>query len=153
VTFQDNWANAKTDGADNEPPDTGTYEVALIDADAFVSKAGEDWVKFAFRRTSDDYEWDVIFGFRTPKATGFTKSQVAELGVDVDGLDSFDDLKAALAEKVGGFYEVEVVQNGDRRNTYVRGVNGGSDVPADTEGLDDARDAVAASKADDDIPF
>jgi hypothetical protein len=149
--FDDTWADADPDqGGNDNPPDDGIHDVALVDARAFTSKGGDDTVVFEWRTVDGDYSWSQVCGFKSPKAAGFTKGQCITAGVDVDSVGSLDELDAALKECVAGFYEVEVQRNGEFVNTYIRGGQKPSqpDVPADTAGLQPA----AASK-DDDVPF
>lgn len=145
MTFEERWAGAKAGGGDNDPPEPGVYEAALVDARAFTSQAGEDWVALTWRDTAGGYEWDVLYGFRSERQTNVTKGQIHALGVLVDEVGTLEELDQELKAKCGSYYTLSVKQKGERRNTYV---DGGvvSDVPADV------REAAAAAKADE-IPF
>jgi hypothetical protein len=149
--FNDTWENATAKGGgDNQPPEPGLYEAALTDTDAFVSKAGDEWVKLTLRRVTDNHEWDVMLGFKSQKQANVTKGTLARIGVAVDEVASFDDFKSALKAVEGRYYEVEVKQNGDFVNTYINEqVDGEPEVPADTADMQPA----AAGGSDEDIPF
>lgn len=144
--FNDTWASASADGSGNEAPPPGIYEVALIDADAFVSKAGNEIAKLELRDVASGHEWTMVLGFQSQGAANFAKSAIASVGVDVEAVDSFDALGSALKEFVGRYYEVEVKQSGEYRNTYVR-AGASPDVPAEMP------EPAAVAGTDDDIPF
>lgn len=152
MTFSDTWQDANPDGGDNEPPEPGVYDVALIDADAFTSKAGDDWAKLELQDVATKYEWTLLLGFKNPKQAGFSKGVCQTVGVDVDSVSSLEELGSALKTHVGSYYSVKVEQNGDYRNTYINGpADEGpkAEVPADTEGLEPA----AAASGDESVPF
>lgn len=152
MSFDEHWESANADGpTNNEPPEAGTYCVALIDGDAFVSKAGEDFAKLGFRDTASGHEWDVLLGFGSQGAANVAKGTCAAIGVSVDEVETLEDLASALKEHVGKFYDVTVKQNGDYRNTYIDGEATGTDVPAEMP----EPEAVAAGGGsdDDEIPF
>ena len=162
MTFEERWATASEEGGgeDNAPPGTGVFEAVLTgDTDAFVSQAGNDIVKLGFKDVHSGHEWAVLYGFKSPKAANVTKGQVAALGVEVDLVESFEELGLAIKEKVGNYYTVECKESGNPQfpwNTYVIGQNEGappSDLPADTTGLDEAKEAVAAAQNGDDVPW
>ena len=130
MTGFDAFKNADPDkeGDDLEPPADGVYTVALMDAGAFTSKAGNFLAKLAFRvqdTTSNGYEWTVLLGFAKQRQANFSKGQIRDLGIDVDSISSEDELDTTLKGRVGGFYYVEVKTSlGDGRefrNTYVTG--------------------------------
>lgn len=131
MTFDQAWKNADPDavGSDTgEPPEPGTYTAALMNAEAFLSKAKEAWVKLVWKIEAGD--WTVLLGFKSQGQANFAKNQIRELGVDVDGVSDLDELNAALTGVEGSFFDVEVVQNGEYRNTYVRGKAPESSVPS-----------------------
>lgn len=158
MSFNSTWHTANPDavgGTDNnDPPDPGIYDVTLIDAGAFTSKKGDDWVKLEWRRLTDGYDWTVLLGFASEKAANFAKRECRELGVDVDSVASLDELDSALKQQGGHYFEVEVVQNGDFRNTYLRGKSGEhvSDIPTSTADFAPAM-ANGPVSGDADIPF
>lgn len=152
MSFDSTWSTADPDAVGNidnaEPPEPGVYDVTLIGAGAFTSKKQEDWVKLLWRRMPDGHEWPVLLGFASEKGANFTKRECRELGVNVDTVGSLDELDTAVKAYVGHYYTVEVVQNGEFRNTYLRGRM--SDVPADTS---DFAPAAVSGPVDDTIPF
>jgi hypothetical protein len=150
MSFGDTWADANPEGGNDNPPPEGIHDVALTDASAFESKAGNDTVTFDWRTVDNQYDWTQVCGFKSPKAAGFTKGQCMTAGVDVDSVGSLDELDAALKQCVGGYYEVEVQHNGEYVNTYIRGGHKPAepDVPADTSDLQ-----PAAAGGDDTVPF
>lgn len=156
MSFNSTWHTADPDAVGNQdnpdPPNPGTYDVILIDASAFTSKKGEDWVALKWQLVGTDHAWSVLLGFRSEAAANFAKREVRELGVDVDHVASLDDLDTVLKQQVARFFSVEVVQNGQFRNTYIRGHASTSDVPVNPG---DFAPAVANGPVpdDDDIPF
>lgn len=154
MNFAALYQNANPDavgGGDNDPPEPGRYQVALIDAGAAISKRDKPYQKMAWRRVEDNYEWTVIHGFNSEGAANLAKREAREIGVNVDDITCLEELDAALKERVGGFFIVDVQKNGDFVNTYVTGRLTG-DVPIDTS---DMQPAPVASEitSDDDIPF
>lgn len=132
-SFDETWADANPDAtqSDGEAPPDGMYDVALVGADAFTSKAGKDVAKLEFRTVDGEHEWTMLMGFASTKAAGFSKGTCLKIGVNVDEVSSLDALGEALRGFVGGFYEVVVERNGDFVNTYVNdGAPSPSDVPA-----------------------
>lgn len=152
VGFNDTWPNATADGNsdDTTPPEPGLYEAALIVAKAFVSNAGDDWVKLEFRDVASGYDWAVLLGFKSQKQANVTKAACAKVGVNVEDVDSLEELSSALGCFEGRFFEVEVKQNGEFRNTYINGECETSEIPADTSGM---QPVGATHNPDDDIPF
>jgi hypothetical protein len=150
--FDDTWADANPDGnEDNAPPD-GLVDAALVDAGAFTSKAGDDFVRFEWQSVDKEYQWTQLNGFKSLKAAGFTKGQCMKLGVDVESVLSLEEIDTAVKEHISQFYEVEIERNtgNDGKvyvNTYIRDGQATPDVPADT------RFTPAAAGGDDDIPF
>lgn len=152
--FDGTWAEASTDGNNDDAPPDGTHDVALVDARAFTSKAGDDFAALEFQTIDKQHQWTLLGGFKTTQAAGFTKAACMKVGVDVDSVHSLEELDTALKAVVGGFFEVEVKRNGDFTNTYVNdGIQAQNvpDLPADTK---DLQPAAAGGKADDDdVPF
>jgi hypothetical protein len=152
VSFQQHWPNATADGTNSnnlQPPDEGLFDVALIDAGAFTSKRGADIAKVEFRVVSQAYngaEWAVLLGFDTQTKANIAKATCAQIGVDVETVESLDELDTALKEKVGGYYTVEVKRNGEYLNTYIQG-------EADVAPPEPAAVAAGQPITDDDIPF
>lgn len=142
------WQNANPDavGGENEPPEPGRYEAALIDAGAAISKKEKPYQKMVWQRLEDKYEWTVIHGFGSEGAANMAKREARAVGVDVDSITSLDELDAGLKAQVGGYYIVDVQRSGDFTNTYVSGTLTG-DVPVD------APEPVPAAVADDSVPF
>jgi hypothetical protein len=117
MSFSDTWPNATVDDQPDrtQPPEPGTgYTVIVRDAKALTAKnSGEDWVII---------ELEGIDGAAAQQA-GFTKRVVRDLGVDIDSISgaSIEELDQALKPVIGQYFSVDVVQNGDYRNTYFRG--------------------------------
>jgi hypothetical protein len=155
MSFNDTWASATVEDQPDrtQPPEPGLYTVAIQDAKAITSEAGEDWVIIELEGIDGkaaEHRWSVVQGFRTPQATGFTKCVCRDLGVDIDAVTSLDQLDTALKPIVGRYFTVQVKQKGEYRNTYFQG-----QVRTD-EKLPEEQRAAAASATngnDDDIPF
>lgn len=159
MSFSSTWPTATADApAGGDAPDPGLYTVAVIDAKAFTSKKGDDWVVVELRAIGGpaaDHEWPLLLGFKSQEQANFTKRACRDLGVDVDNIAGLDELDGALKQTaVGRYFNVEVKQNGEFRNTYLQGPAEG--VQGD---LDDAGPASAPNGGgegladDDDIPF
>jgi hypothetical protein len=130
--FDNMWANANPDNAggegnDLEPPADGMYDVALLDAGAFVSKAGAPFVKMRWQVVShaqQGYEWTVLLGFKSQTQADVTKRAVRDLGIQVDSLIGLEAVETAIKEKLGGYYTVEVVRKESNGkvfpNTYLQ---------------------------------
>lgn len=150
------WKNTSIDNESKDPPPEGEYEVAIDNAEFFTSKAGNAVIKLSLRVTSagdeQGWSWDEIRGMGTEGQMKAAKATCARLGIDVDAIDSEDQLNAELEACIGRYYEVAVKQNGDYLNCYINSRVHGVD-----EGVPDFRPAAggtpAAVGADDDIPF
>jgi hypothetical protein len=149
VSFTDTWQKATIDGSDNtSPPPEGKYEVALIDASAFVSKKGTEIAKLEFRVVSvneQGHEWVEIRSFATQGAANAAKATCHRLGVEVDQVGSLEELDGALKSCVGSYYAVNVVRKGEYLNTYVE--------EATKDAPDETGFKAAAPDSDDDVPF
>lgn len=155
MSFDSTWPTADPDAVGNtdngEPPEPGIYDVVLIEASAFTSKKDEDWVVLKWQILGTEHDWSVLLGFRSEAAANFTKRECRELGVNVDGVGSLDELDTALKVQVAKFFKVEVVQNGNFRNTYIRGSGSPStDIPVDPS---EFAPVNAGGVPDEDIPF
>lgn len=153
--FDNTWKNADPDAAggnDLEPPEDGAYDVALTEATAFESKEGKPFVKLVLRvvsLASRDYEWTVLLGFKSQSQANMTKRIVRDVGVDVDEVAGFEELGDALNTKIGQYYTVKVVTNGEFRNTYIEGpANPQTDIP-----IPEMPVTVPETTDDGDIPF
>lgn len=147
------WQQASTDREDTEAPDPGLYDVALDDAKAFTSKAGNAVIVVEFRVVAGQnmgHRWSDVRGLQSEGAVKAAKAMCSRLGIRVDEVTSLDDIDTALKTLKGRYFEVEVVQNGEYRNSYVQGpaTSSSSDIPTP----DDVADARQAA-ADDDVPF
>ena len=139
--FTQVWGNANPDavGNDNEPPDPALgplFDVTLADTKADISKAGDPYFVLDWKIVAGpllDYQWDHYNGFKSQAQANISKKVARDLGVDVDALaPSIEALHAALGEKRGQYYVVEVKQNGEYRNVYVQeGSARESDIPMD----------------------
>ncbi len=138
----------------NDPPTPGTYTVMLNDGRAFTSKKGDDFVSLNWKIVAGDqadYTWDALYNFKNEGAFKATKAVCQRIGIDVDSIASLEDLSQKIVEKTGKWFEVEVKQNGEWRNTYVNGAaqqTARTDAPAETSEF-----AHTSVGADDDIPF
>lgn len=159
MSFDQAWAAAgdvddqQTDNTD--PPEPGVYDVALTDFRAFESKQGNevlvvDWQVIA--GPLKDYAWTQLGGFKTEGSAKAAKSMCARLGVNVAQVTSLAQLDQEGKAQIGGYYQVEIVQNGEWRNLYVQqklqpGGPGTSDLPDNDrvpsqQELDEARAAA-----------
>jgi hypothetical protein len=155
MSFSETWASAPVEDQPDRTqlPEPGLYTVAVQDAKALTSEAGEDWVIIELKGidgAAAEHQWSVVQGFRTPQAAGFTKRVCRDLGVDIDAVGSLDQLDTALKETaVGKYFTVQVKQKGEYRNTYFQG-----QVRSDEKLPDEQRAAASATNGnDDDIPF
>ena len=149
LNFGAMWQHADPDaigGGDNQPPEPGRYQVALIDAGAAISKKEKPYQKMVWRRLEDRYEWTVIHGFSSEGSANVAKREAREIGVNVDDIASLEELDAGLKAQIGGFFLVDVSQNGDFTNTYVTGL-------LTPETPVDAPVPATAPEADRSIPF
>jgi hypothetical protein len=126
MSFDDTWASATVEDQPDrtQPPEPGLYTVAIQDAKAITSEAGEDWVIIELEGidgAAPNTEWSVLQGFKSPQQAGFTKRVCRDLGVDIDAVGSLDELDTALKPIVGRYFTVQVKQNGEYRNTYFQG--------------------------------
>jgi hypothetical protein len=130
MSFSDTWPNATVDDQPDrtQPPEPGTgYTVIVRDAKALTAKnSGEDWVIIELEGidgAAAQHQWAVLQGFKSAQQAGFTKRVVRDLGVDIDSISgaSIEELDQALKPVIGQYFSVDVVQNGDYRNTYFRG--------------------------------
>ena len=159
MSFEDTWATADPDavgGESGKPPEPGDYIIVLKSGRAGISKKNKAYAAITISDLRTGHEWDVLYGFGTQGAANFAKNQIRELGIPVDQVADLDSLDAALKEKAGTYYEVEVVAPSKPEydaSTYIRGVatDAGpaqSDVPAEPVG------APATAPVDtDDVPF
>lgn len=160
----DVWQSTNIDQDDNPgAPDPGpdgkaTFDVALDDARAFVSKAGNAVIVLNLRVVGgplDNYQWGEVRGLKSEGQIKAAKATCARIGVgDLDTVTGIEDLESRLKEHVGTYYEIEVVQNGEYRNVYFQGKSTPSDVPNDLlPSKQEAAAAIAGATAEEDIPF
>jgi hypothetical protein len=155
MSFGDQWASATIGGDTSDPPEPGTYEVALTDGRAFTSKGSEDWFVVEFRILAghgQDHTWSVMANLGKEGGVKAAKAMSAKLGVPIDEVTCLQDLDRLVKQQVGGYFEVDVVQNGDYRNTFIRDRVSGeaaSDLPTDPAPVGGG----PATFDDDDIPF
>lgn len=150
----DAWSSADPNAPmdSNDPPAPGEYDVVINDARAFQSKAGNDVAIVEWQITGGSqtgYSWPDLYGFKNDGQIKAAKAMCDRIGVDVDTVSSLEDLDARLKERIGEYFRIEVVQNGQWLNTYVRGT-------ATQQPLSDVPDdgAFQPVPADDtDIPF
>lgn len=158
MSFEDTWNNADPDavgGDSGKPPEPGEYIVTLKGGRAGISKKGNAYAALTLSDLRTGHEWDVLYGFGTQAQANFAKNQIRELGIDVDAVTGLDGLDAALKEKAGTYYEVEVVAPSKPEydaSTYIRGVADAgpvSDVPAEPVGAPVVADGIDTE----DVPF
>lgn len=116
------WASTSVDDNNNDAPDPGVYDVLLSNGRAFTSKAGKDVLILTWRVAAGDqsgYQWDEVYGFGSEGAVKAVKATLTRVGVDVDSLVSLEAMDEAVKAACGEWFQVEVRQNGDFRNTYV----------------------------------
>lgn len=146
------WKNTSIDNESKDPPPEGEYEVAIDSAEFFVSKAGNPVIKLSLRVTSagdqQGYTWDEIRGMGTPGQMKAAKATCSRLGIDVESIDSEEQLDAELRACIGRYYEINVKQNGDYLNAYINSQVHGVEEPVDFTAA-----PVGAADSDDDIPF
>jgi hypothetical protein len=125
----------------------------------FQSNKGPWWVRTCWRTTDMAYYWETLNGMAGQRK-GFTKKLLAGVGVDLDVVNSFDQLGDELAQFENRAYTVRVERNGNFLNTYVEGAETAPlpDVPVDDRGLPDPAPAAAAARSaadlfGDDVPF
>jgi hypothetical protein len=153
-SFDDTWATATVEDQPDrtQPPEPGLYTVAITDAKAITSQAGDDWVIIELQGidgAAAEHNWSVLQGFKSPQQAGFTKRVCRDLGVDIDAVGSLDELDSALKPIAGRYFTVQVKQNGEYRNTYFQGqVSTDEALPAEQRAA-----ASATNGNDDDIPF
>jgi hypothetical protein len=156
MSFESTWPNATADsnGESNPPPEPGDYNVAIQDARAFTSKAGNEVMVVELRILEGSragYVWSDVRGFKSEKAAGAAKSFCAGLGVSVEEVGSMEELDYALKLVIGNYFKVKVVQNGQYTNTYVNdrlGEQVASDVPNG-----DVPTHVPSTASDESVPF
>lgn len=166
--FAQTWANADADAVgkheDTVPPEPGSYfGVTLIGASAWVKEATDQaWMRLRWKlNDGTDHEWDVLYGFKNHAQANVAKNTARTLGIDIDKVAGIEALDVALDLECGKYFDVNVVQNGEYRNTYVEGPAKASSVPVGDlpsevgPSLDEAiaSGAVATESADDSIPF
>lgn len=156
MSFGDQWASATVgDNERTEPPEAGTYEVALEDARAFTAKSGTDWFVVDFKIVTGHgtgHKWSVLANLGKEGGVTAAKAMSAKIGVPIDEVAGLEDLDRLVKQHIGEYFEVDVVQKGDFRNTYIRdrvtAVEPASDIPTDPVPVNAAQSAI-----DDDIPF
>lgn len=154
----DTWKNATNDLPENEPPEPGSYDVTVVDAGAFTSKAGNDIVKVELQILPGGmhagHRWTVISGFKSDGATAVTKGMCSRLGVHIDDIATLEGLDTELQGVIGQYFAVAVKQNGDYTNTYINDrITAGpaSDVPSDTSDFESSKTETADDNEK--IPF
>lgn len=154
MSFDESWGHASVDNDGGEAPEPGIYDVAIDDAKAFTSRAGKDVLIFELRVVTGPamgHQWTEMRGFDTAPQTKAAKSMCHQLDVPVDEVESLEGLDQQVKGLIGRYFEVDIVQNGQWRNCYVRGPSAttpaGSDLPSQPVA------APAAPVDEEDIPF
>lgn len=156
------WHDADPDAPleSNDPPKPGEYEVVIAGARAFTSSKGNDIAIVEWNITAGPltgYQWPDIYTFKNEGSIKAAKGMCARIGVDVEQVGALEDLDAALNARVGEYFRVKVVQNGNFRSTYVLGraneqlAPRGSDFPDD--GAFQSAGAGGGAQETEDIPF
>ena len=153
------WQSADPDAPmeSNDPPNPGDYDVVIADAKAFRSSKGNDIAIVEWNITNGPqtgYQWPDIYTFKNEGSIKVAKSMCSRIGIDVATISGLDDLDAQLRQQIGEYFTVEVKQNGQYRNTYVKGRPTQaplSDVPG--EGFEPVAAGSPAPGSDTDIPF
>lgn len=159
-------ANASADRVDNDPPDVGTYEVVVDNAEAFTTESKGDFVKFELRvatGAASGHAWTELFGFKTDKAYDYFKGVCLRVGIDLDGVTSLQALDERAKGIIGQWYAVDVVASRNpqfpRSSVFFKDgpiqAGAASDVTPADAGADFAPAATGAGhQADDEsIPF
>lgn len=158
MSFADTWTSADPDAgpsSNTEPPEPGLYAVHLADARAFTSNAGNEVMILTWKVNTSGREWDVLYGFKNQGQANIAASAVKDLGLDPKALGSLADIDAAIATAKGNYYDVEVVQNGQYRNSYIRGRFAGDSSldAAVTSGAVETEPATLGGVDIDSVPF
>ena|SRR5437660_6505685 len=161
-------------GGDGEPPD-GAHTVWLERTSVFESRAGAWWLRTCWRTTDLAYYWETLNALEGQRMQQ-TRELVTAVGVNLDEVNSWDEMGDELAQFENRAYIVKVSRNGDFLNTAVTGRaqsvqttlgNGTtrteyqpaasrSDIPADTKGLPEVSPEPVPTGGlfeDDDVPF
>ena len=136
-------------------PDDGDYRVRVVEADAFTGKDGREWAKVTLQPFGVDGTFDDFMGLSHPVGRRIAGEQLGVYGVDIDRVNSIEELASAMARLQGATAEVTVSHD----NGYVRvkvhsstpaAERQGDQVPVDRSELDSK---PAAAEGDDSIPF
>lgn len=153
------------------PPD-GKYQGLVKGFDFFESNAGQLFLKtilqVALHPDHEGAEVETVHNLEDPDRIEWAKGHLHTLGIDVDQLN-LGELQGELEQVLDVPVEFQIKTSDKKapdglpyRNVYVNKRLGNpmpraqqADVPADTEGLDDEQQALAAAgaKKTDDIPF
>lgn len=155
MSFGEHWGSVSVDqDGQGEAPEPGVYDVTLDDAKAFTSKGGKDVLVFEFRVVSGQamgHRWDEFYAFNNAARTKTAKSVCSRMGVPIDEVASLPELDAEVKRLIGGYFEIEVVQNGEYRNVFVQGrATPSSDLPAQS---DPVAVAQMTPESGDDVPW
>lgn len=155
MSFGDQWGAATVGENDrSDPPEPGIYQVAVTDAKAFTAKSGSDYLIVELRIVSGHgigHEWSLVANLSTEGGVKAAKNISARLGLPIEHIASLEDLDREVKIPIGSYFEVEVVQKGEWRNTYIKGP-ATADV-SDVTPAEPASVGAAQSTVDDDIPF
>lgn len=143
-------------GNDLDPPADGNHTgCELVDAGAFTSKAGKDFVKFQWRNPTG-HTWTVLQGFKSDAQAAVTWSEVSKLGINPVDVGSLEELNTLLLDQIGSYYDLGVKTNGQFRNTYINAPTTGRN-PVVQQQTSIAQEpepaAVGAGDDDENIPF
>lgn len=153
-------------GEDFNPPD-GVYAVTVYDASAFTSGDGREFAKTTLQIVGGDHDgqrFDHLMGLTHPVGREISGEALAAYGLDLEQVDSHDDLRDLMPNLLDVKAEVVVTHSkqGWVNVKVVRTITGETDIPAQQESFDigdspPARPtfpgAAASTDDDEEIPF
>jgi len=127
-----------------EPPD-GNHTAELVNCKLGTSRAGDRLIICEWQTADFQYFW-TTFHRVEGNARPFTRRLLDRLGVDFDGLETWDALADAL-DQLGGAWMINVTRNGTFLNIEVLEGRTQTELPVN------APAQPASDFDDDDIPF
>ena len=137
-------------------PDDGPYAVQIFDASAFAGNDGREWAKVVLQVVEGEHEgkqFDHFMNLNNPIGLRHRATGARRVRLDVEEVENFGDLAAAMPCLIGTRADVSVThKNGYRNTNVVRTLTGESDVttPADQQSF---AQAASTNSSDDDGPF
>ena len=142
LNFEQRWKRAgEPQTGDWDPPD-GNYTVQIVEAEAFESKDGREFVKVTLEVVGGDHEgrrFEDFNGLVHEVGARTARENLSVYGLNVDEVKDFEDLAVRIGELVAGHAEV-VVSHSSKGYLNVKATNGKpanphADVEPDTAGL------------------